>query len=132
MFGRQPHLPIDATLGLAPQTIMEPNTTKFVQKIREHTSGLIKKLKHFKLKRHNVINYDKQGRAVALQVRDTVLVSVTTFKGCHKMQDQWENREYVVEKQPYPNVPVYVVHPREGKGTARPYIGTICFLLALI
>ena len=32
------------------------------------------------------------------------------------MQDWWENREYVVEKQPYPNVPVYVVHPRDGKG----------------
>ena len=32
------------------------------------------------------------------------------------MQDQWENREYVVEKQPYPNVPVYVVCPRDGEG----------------
>ena len=56
MFGRQPHLPIDVTLGLAPQTIMEPNTTKFVQKIRECTWWAHKKLKHFKLKRHNVIN----------------------------------------------------------------------------
>ena len=45
-----------------------------------------------------------------------VLVHVTTFKGCHKIQDQWENREYVVEKWPYPNVPVYVVHPRDRKG----------------
>ena len=33
MFGRKPHLPINVTLGLAPQTIMEPNTSKFVQKI---------------------------------------------------------------------------------------------------
>ena len=32
------------------------------------------------------------------------------------MQDQWKNREYVVEKQPYPNVPVYVVWPRDGEG----------------
>ena len=32
------------------------------------------------------------------------------------MQDQWENREYVVEKWPYPNVPVYVVYPRDGEG----------------
>ena len=57
-----------------------------------------------------------QGRAAALEVRDTVLVHVTAFKGCHKIQDQWENREYVVEKWPYPNVPVYVVHPRDGEG----------------
>ena len=45
-----------------------------------------------------------------------VLVHVTTFKGHHKIQDRWENREYVVEKWPYPNVPVYVVCPRDGEG----------------
>ena len=56
-----------------------------------------------------------------------VLVHVTTSKGCHKMQDRWENREYVVEKQPYPNISVYVVCPRDGEGTARPYIETICY-----
>ena len=48
-----------------------------------------------------------------------VLVHVTTFKGHHKMQDQWENREYVVEKWPYPNVPVYVVCPRDGEGCSQ-------------
>ena len=45
-----------------------------------------------------------------------VLVHVTTFKGCHKIQDQWENREYVVEKWSYPNVPVHVVCPRDREG----------------
>ena len=34
MFGRQPCPPICVTLGLAQQTIMEPNITKFMQKIR--------------------------------------------------------------------------------------------------
>ena len=44
------------------------------------------------------------------------------------MQDRWENREYVVEKQPYPNLPVYVVCTLGmGKGMAKPYIGTICY-----
>ena len=45
-----------------------------------------------------------------------VLVHVTAFKGHHKMQDRWKNREYVVEKWPYPNIPVYVVCPRDGEG----------------
>ena len=44
-----------------------------------------------------------------------VLVHVTTFKGCHKIQDRCQNREYVVEKQPYPDVPVYEVRPRDGE-----------------
>ena len=35
------------------------------------------------------------------------------------MQDQWENREYAVEKLPYPNVPVYVVYPRDGNGCSQ-------------
>ena len=53
---------------------------------------------------------------MALEVGDMVLVHVTTFKGHHKMQDQWENREYVVEKWPYPNVPVYVICSRDREG----------------
>ena len=64
-------------------------------------------------------NYNKWGRAAALEVGDMVLVHETAFKGHHKMQDWWENREYVVEKQPYPNVPVYVVCPRDGEGCSQ-------------
>ena len=51
-----------------------------------------------------------------MEVGNIVLVHVTSFKGHHKMQDRWENREYVVEKWPYPNVPVCVVCPRDGEG----------------
>ena len=118
MFGRQPHLPIDVTFGLASQIITEPNTTKFVQKIRECTQWAHKKAEAFQAKEAQCHkwNYNKQGRAAVLEVRDMVLVCVTAFKGCHKMQDQWENREYVVEKWPYPNVPVYVVCSRDGEG----------------
>ena len=100
MFGRQPCLPVDVALGLAPCTIMEPNTSKFIQWLWECTKWAHEKAEGFQAKeaqRHNC-NYDKRNRAVALEVGDTVLVHVTTFKGHHKMQDRWENREYVVEK----------------------------------
>ena len=56
---------------------------------------------------------------MTLEVGDMVLICVTAFKGCHKIQERWANREYVVEKQPYPNVPVYVVHPTDGKGCSQ-------------
>ena len=118
MYGRQLHLLVDVTLGLAPHTIMETNPSKFVQKIREHTRWAQIKAEAFKAKeaqRHKW-NYDKRGKAVALGVGDMVLVHVTAFKGHHKIQDRWENREYVVEKWPYPNVPVYVVCSRDGEG----------------
>ena len=121
MFRRQPHLPIDVMLGLAPCKITEPNTSKFVQKIREHTQWAQNKAEAFQAKevQWHKWKYDKQGRAVALEVRDMVLVHVTAFKGHHKIQDQWKNREYVVEKQPYPNVPVYMVCPRDGEGCSQ-------------
>ena len=45
-----------------------------------------------------------------------VLVCVTILKGHHNIQDQRENREYVVEKWPYPDVPVYVICPRDWEG----------------
>ena len=61
MFGRQPHLPIDVTLGLAPQAIMEPNTTRFVQKIRECIQWAHKKAEAFQAReaQHHKFNYDK-------------------------------------------------------------------------
>ena len=37
MYRRQPHLPIDVTLGLAPCTMTVQTTSKFVQKMRECT-----------------------------------------------------------------------------------------------
>ena len=129
MYGRQPHLLVDVTLDLAPHTITEPNTSKFIQKIRECTRWAQRKAEAFQAKeaqRHKQ-NYDKKGRAVALEVRNTVLVHVTTFKGYHKIQDRWENREYVVKKWPIPMCQFRWYTPGMEKGAARPYRGTICF-----
>ena len=53
MFGRQPHLPINVTLGLAPCTVTEPNTSTFVQKYGSAPSGLRKRLRHFRPKKCN-------------------------------------------------------------------------------
>ena len=96
--------------------------------MREHAKWAQKKAEAFQVKepKCHKWNYDKCSRAVALEVGDMVLVCVTAFKGHCKIWERFENREYVVEKQPYPSVPVYVVPPGMGKGTARPYMGTIC------
>ena len=45
-----------------------------------------------------------------------VLVHVTNSKGQHKIENRWEHREYVLEWQPYPNLPMYVVNPMDGEG----------------
>ena len=63
MFGRQPRLPIDVTLGLAPRTIMEPSTTKFVQKLREQNRWAHEKAEAFQAKeaKRHKHSYDKKG-----------------------------------------------------------------------
>ena len=129
MFGRQPHLPVDVALGLAPCTITEPNTSKFIQKLRECTKWAHEKAGAFQAKeaQHHKHNYDKRSRAAALEVSDMVLVHVTAFKGHHKMQDRWENREYVVESGPILIYQFMWYVPGTGKGAARPCIGTICY-----
>ena len=50
MFGKQSHLPVDVALSLVPCTITEPNTSKFVQKIREHSRWAQKKAEAFQAK----------------------------------------------------------------------------------
>ena len=121
MYGRQPHLPVDVVLGLPPQTMTAPDMTKFMQKMREHAKWAWKKAETFQAEEAECHkhNYDKHSRAAALEFGDTVLVHVTTFKSHHKIQDRWENREYVVDKHLYPNVPVYVVWPRDGEGCSQ-------------
>ena len=117
MYGRQSCLPVDVTLLLAPQTMTAPDTSKFMQKMRECAKRAKKMAEAFQAKEaeHHKQNYDKCSSAVALEVGDMVLVCVNTFKGHHKIQDRWENREYVVEKWPYLNIPVYVVCPKDGE-----------------
>ena len=50
MYGSQPHLPVEVTLGLAPHTITEPNTSKFIQKIRESARWAQRKAEAFQAK----------------------------------------------------------------------------------
>ena len=89
MYGRQPHLPVDVTLGLASHATMTPNTSKFVKKMQECVKWAKKKAEAFQAKEAHCHkrNCDKRSKAVALEVGNMVLVHVTTFKGHHKIQD---------------------------------------------
>ena len=51
MYGRQPHLPIDVTLGLAPNLVTMSTFTKYMQKVREHIRWAHRKANQFQEKR---------------------------------------------------------------------------------
>ena len=52
-----------------------------------------------------------------LSVEDLVLVMQTAWKGRHKIQDRWKDREYQVVDQPTPGIPVYTVKSLAGGQT---------------
>ena len=116
MYKRQPWLPIDVTLRLTQNSVPMPTYTKYIQKLRECIRWAHREANLFQQKEVQCQKGDTCSKAVALRMGDMVLVHVKTFKDRHKIQNRWENREYVVEKQSYPNLPVYVVHliDREG------------------
>ena len=98
-----------------------PTATKYVQNLWEHIRWAHQKADQLQQKeaQHHNLNYDKCSRAVALKEGETDLVHVTTFKGQHKIKNWWENRKYVVEWWPYPNLSVYVVCLRDGEGCSQ-------------
>ena len=56
IYGRQPHLPVDVTLGLASQTMTAQDTSKFVQKMREYAKCAQKRLRPSKQRKPNATN----------------------------------------------------------------------------
>ena len=83
MLGRQHHLPIDVTLGLALNSVTMPTSTKYVQKLRESVRWAHSKADQFQQKEawHHKQNYDKHSGEVGLKEGDPVLVCGTAFKG---------------------------------------------------
>ena len=118
MYSRQHKLPTDVTLGITQKLITIPTSSKYIQKFRNCTRWAHRKANLFQQKKvwYDKQNYERCSKAVSLRMGDMVLVCITAFKDRHKIQIRWEKREYVVEWQQYPNLPVYVVHPIDGEG----------------
>ena len=77
MYGRQPKLPIDFTLGLTSNLVATHTSTKYIQKLREHIRWAHKKANLFQQKEvwHHKQNYDRCSKAVAFRAGDTWSIS---------------------------------------------------------
>ena len=128
MYGRQPHLPVDVTLGLAPHCHGTYHF-KVLQKLWECVKLAHKKAYSFQAKEAQChkLNYDKRSKGAALEVGDMVLVCVTALKGCHKIQNQWKIGNIWLKGGSIQMYQSMWYATGMGRGTARPYIGTICY-----
>ena len=101
MFGRIPRLPIDITLGVAPQGETAKPYSVFVENLRARLAHAYD-LASRGIKRKaeaNKLRYDVRAQETSLQLGDRVLVRNLTIRGKRKLQDRWEDTPYQVVRR---------------------------------
>ena len=96
-----------------------PGESSYISQLKRRLQFAYRKAKCMAQKqqaRHRGL-YNLRCRGATLNVGDLVLVRQTAWKGRHKIQDKWEDREYQVVDQPTPGIPVYIVQCLTGGQT---------------
>ena len=116
MFGRHPRLPLDYQLGINRDDLCNTSKSKFVAELKDRLDYAYETAEKLALKEAERSKklYDKRSRGVELLPYDLVLVRKVAWTTRHKIQDKWEEGEYVVLSRPDPFLPVYKVQPVEG------------------
>ena len=117
MFGRHPRLPIDLELGI--HRVGHGVTfsrSKYIDRLQKRLNYAFGKAKLFSEKEQsrNKTRYDRKSKNLKLETGDLVLVRKTAFRGKHKIQNKWEDEDYVIMNQPNSDIPVFVVKPVIG------------------
>ena len=120
LFGRESRLPVDVEFGLQRGGQKgSPGESNYISQLKKRLQFAYRKAKCMAQKqqaRHRGL-YNLRCRGATLSVGDLVLVKQTAWKGRHKIQDRWEDREYQVVDQPTPGIPVYTVKSLAGGQT---------------
>ena len=112
MFGRHPRLPVDVAFGI--HRIGKGvtfSTSKYVDWLQRHLAHAYKKAKTFANKesdRQKAL-FDRKSKDLRLETGDLCLVRKTAWKSRHKIQNRWEDDDYVIISQPNCDIPVFVV-----------------------
>ena len=119
MFGRHPRLPIDYQLGITRDNLAQPSKFRFINKLNERLHEAYAKAEALTQEEANRQNklYDRRSKDVILNPGDLVLVRIVKWTKRHKIQDKWEQEEYVVVSTLDPFLPVYKVRPISGGNT---------------
>ena len=116
IFGRHPRIPLDYQMGLNKDNLSDPLRSKFVSRLNERLQFAYEKaelLAQQEAQRQKKL-YDKKSRDFVLSPGDLVLVRIVKWTTRHKIQDRWEEEEYIVISQPDTSLPVYKVKPVDG------------------
>ena len=112
MFGRHPRLPVDVAFGI--HRIGEGvtfSTSKYVDWLQRRLAHAYEKAKIFADKesdRQKAL-FDRKSKDLRLEPGDLCLVRKTAWKFRHKIQNRWQDDDYVIISQPNFDIPVFVV-----------------------
>ncbi len=121
MFGRHPRLPVDIVFGLADKTGDTKGYSQYVKQFKDrmkHAYDLASSSMQ-RAKSHQKVYYDSRVRGAVIRPGDRVLVRSVGLKGKHKIADKWLSEVYIVREQPNLEIPVYLVHRKDGRGKDR-------------
>ena len=119
MFGRNPRLPIDVTLGLHVEE--QQPSSKCISDLKDRLSQAYHLATEAaqKAREKQKEGYDIRIRGAVIKPGDRVLVKVVSFDGKHKLADRWEQDPYIVVSQPNTDIPVYNLRKENNEGWAR-------------
>ena len=112
MFGRHPRLAIDAFLGIMPyeseKSKDHSNFVRGLQKRLDFAYKIASREAKRQSRRHKR-RYDLRVRHAVIEPGDRVLLRNVGLKGKNKLADRWSKDIFIVQSQPNPDVPVFVV-----------------------
>ena len=112
MFGRHPRLPVDVEFGIHKiGNDISFSKSKFIDRLHKCLGHAYRKARTFAGKesdRQKVL-FDRKSKDLRLEPGDIVLVRKTAWQVRHKIQNKWEDDDYVVISQQNPEIAVYRV-----------------------
>ena len=109
MFGRHPRLPVDVEFGIHKiGNDVSFSKSKFIDRLHKRLGHAYRKARTFAGKesdRQKVL-FDRKSKDLRLEPGDIVLVRKTAWQARHKIQNKWEEDDYVVISQQNVDIPV--------------------------
>ena len=123
MFGREPKLPLDVTLGLPNPDMEAVIHEKYVKQLQNRLkwSYEVALQRNEKEAARQKKYYDLKVHCTPLRVGDVVVPRQKSFRGKAKIQDRWDSTLYEVIEIPYPDMPVFKIQ-LQGDPEAKPRI----------
>ena len=112
VFGRHPRLPVDVEFGLHRMgNDLSFSKSKFIDRLHKRLNRAFDRAKSFSEKESERQKkyFDIKSKDIKLESGDVVLVRRTAWKSRHKIQNRWEDEDYVIIDQPNSDIPVYKV-----------------------